>query len=436
MTAVMLVLAVSGYSASAATEAECLRNSETELSGTDMAGSGEQERKRSLGPYTMYEQIIYQAKQERIMEWLADDMSEGRATGTHAGMPAARFIEVLFRQYGLEPLFGSSFYQPFIADSLNGTIGRNVAGIVRSAVPSDEYVLISAHYDHLGILNGNTYNGADDNASGVTVLLNLVRLNQEKELLDTRMANADELLALMEKRFSEGGANVIEVNKVKMERMNVRTLAAQNEAARQNTLQTLRAMNGNIPVELLAAEYPAAAEVVNYDEFYAEVMATDAGILSAEASVDAAAQEIKVNKQNWLPKFEVGYRRNTAMKEASNGFLVGASLPLFSSRNKTKIAEARHTAAQSELENARLQAETQLQSRYNELQQIHSAVQTYDVPLMHSTLDALKSAVLAGQMSVIDYYVEADNVYGNISTYLLLENQYRKLLAEVYKNRL
>ena len=266
--------------------------------------------------------------------------------------------------------------------------------------------------------------------------LDLVRLNQEKELLDTRMANADELLALMEKRFAEGGANVIEVNKVKMERMNVRTLAAQNEAARQNALQSLRAMNGNIPVELLAAEYPAASDIVDYDEFYAEVMATDAGILSAEASVDAAAQEIKVNRQNWLPKFEVGYRRNTAMTEASHGFLVGASLPLFSSRNKTKIAEARHTAAQSELENARLQAETQLQSRYNELQQIRSAVQTYDVPLMHSTLDALKSAVLAGQMSVIDYYVEADNVYGNLSTYLSLENQYRKLLAEAYRNRL
>ena len=112
-----------------------------------------QERRRSLGPYTMYEQIVYQAKQERIMEWLADDMSEGRATGTNAGMSVARFIEVLYRQYGLEPLFG--------------------VGIVRSAVPSDEYVLISAHYDHLGILNGNVYNGADDNASGVTVLLNL-----------------------------------------------------------------------------------------------------------------------------------------------------------------------------------------------------------------------------------------------------------------------
>ena len=152
-------------------------------------------------------------------------------------------------------------------------------------------------------------------------------------------------------------------------------------------------------------------------------MSTDAAILSAEASVDAAAQEIKVNKQNWLPKFEVGYRRNTSMNEAANGFLVGASIPLFSSRNKTKIAEARHTAAQSELENARMQAETQLMSKYNEIQQIRSAVEAYDVPLMHSTLDALKTAVLEGQLSIIDYYVEADNVYNNLSAYLTLEGQ-------------
>lgn len=266
--------------------------------------------------------------------------------------------------------------------------------------------------------------------------LDLIRLNQEKEILDTRMANSEELLSLMEKRFSEGGANVIEVNKVKMERMNVRTLTAQNEAARQNTLQSLKAMNGNIPVDLRLSDYPAMEETENYNDFYTEVMATDAGILSAEASLDAAAQEIKVNRQNWLPKFEVGYRRNTSLKEASNGFLVGASLPLFSSRNQTRIAQARHTAAQSELENARLEAETRLASRYNEMEQLRTAVLTYDVPLMQSTLDALKTAVLVGQMSIIDYYVEADNVYSNLSTYLSLENKYRKLSAEVYMNRL
>ena len=132
-----------------------------------------QERRRSLGPYTMYEQIVYQAKQERLMTWLAHDMNHGRATGTRDAARVARYIETHFRQYGLEPFCEGSFYQPLLADSASGTVGRNVIGFVRSAVPSDEYVLITAHYDHLGVLDGNIYNGADDNASGVTVLLNL-----------------------------------------------------------------------------------------------------------------------------------------------------------------------------------------------------------------------------------------------------------------------
>ena len=96
-----------------------------------------------------------------------------RATGTRDAARVARYIETHFRQYGLEPFCEGSFYQPFLADSASGTVGRNVIGFVPSAVPSDEYVLITAHYDHLGVLDGNIYNGADDNASGVTVLLNL-----------------------------------------------------------------------------------------------------------------------------------------------------------------------------------------------------------------------------------------------------------------------
>ena len=107
------------------------------------------------------------------MTWLAHDMNEGRATGTRSAARVARYIEEHFKEYGLRPVFGGSFYQPFMADSTDGTVGRNVIGMVPSAVPSDEYVLITAHYDHLGILAGSIYNGADDNASGVTVLLNL-----------------------------------------------------------------------------------------------------------------------------------------------------------------------------------------------------------------------------------------------------------------------
>ncbi len=129
------------------------------------------EKNRKLGPYTMYEQIIYTAKQQRILYYLSHDYTEGRESGEPGNQMAGEYIRDLFEQYGLQPFFGESFYQPFMADST--TKARNIVGYVPSSIPSDEYIIVSAHYDHLGTINGSIYNGADDNASGVTALLNL-----------------------------------------------------------------------------------------------------------------------------------------------------------------------------------------------------------------------------------------------------------------------
>ena len=63
-------------------------------------------------------------------------------------------------------------------------------------------------------------------------------------------------------------------------------------------------------------------------------------------------------------------------------------------------------------------------------------MQAYDIRLMHQTLRMLRDAVEAGQLSIIEFYVEAENVYQNLQAYNKLENQYQKLMAEIYKNRL
>ena len=167
-----------------------------------------------------------------------------------------------------------------------------------------------------------------------------------------------------------------------------------------------------------------------------EVMLTDAGLLAADADAQAAQEELKVNRQSWLPKIEVGYRRNTSLDEKSNGFLIGGSLPIFSNRKKGKIARAQALSARLRLDNARLQAEAQTQSLFNEMQQLREAMKAYDVVLMHKTLRLLQDAVRAGQLSIIDFYVEADNVYKNLQAYMEVENRYQKLMAEIYKNRL
>lgn len=269
-----------------------------------------------------------------------------------------------------------------------------------------------------------------------TLCLDLIRLNQEQELLEQRKKNAEELLSLFNERLEKGDANILEVNKIKMERMNVQTEVAQNAAAHRSALQQLLAMNGNLPLEFACSSYPVLTPVTSYSALYDEVMATDASLLEADATARAADKELSVNRQNWLPKLEVAYRRNTALGEKSNGFLVGGSIPLFSKRKRTQIARAQAISAQLQRDDVRLKTEANIQSQFNEMQQLHEAMQAYDIPLMHQTLDLLKQAVTAGQLSIIDYYVEAEGVYRNLQAYMEIENQYQKLMATIYKNRL
>lgn len=266
--------------------------------------------------------------------------------------------------------------------------------------------------------------------------MDIVRLNQEKALLGRRLSNAEELLALMEKRFSEGDASIIEVNKVKMEMMDMKSAAVRNSAALETAMSGLSALNGGIPVDFDAVAYPAMEPVGDPEAFISETLESDMAVKSAEAALDAADGYVRLNRQNWLPKFEIGYRRNTALAEASHGFLIGASIPLFSNRNKTKIAEAERYAAGNMLNDTRMQAESALRSALGEIRQLQSALEVYDVQLMYGTLDALKKAVEGGMISVMDYYVEADGVYSSLLEYIDVENRYYRLMAEVRKNEL
>lgn len=97
----------------------------------------------------------------------ADDM-EGRLVGSPGGERARAYILGRMRDIGLVPV-----EQAFVFKRKDGTEVRGVNLVARIAgsTPGDKVMVITAHYDHLGIHDGQIYNGADDNASGVAGLL-------------------------------------------------------------------------------------------------------------------------------------------------------------------------------------------------------------------------------------------------------------------------
>lgn len=266
--------------------------------------------------------------------------------------------------------------------------------------------------------------------------LDLIQLNQENELIQIRMKNANDLQAMYEKRLQTGDANALEVNKVKMERMNVQTEVAQNNAAHRTALQTLLAMNGNLPLEFSATAYPQVKEINDYNTLRDEVIASDLDLQAMGYAARAAEKQVSVDKQNWLPKLQAGFRRNTDSEMSMNGFVIGGSIPLFSNRKKVQIAKAQALSAQLLKEDAQLEKENELMALYNEMKQLKQALDTYDVPLMHRSLALLKQALEEGQLSLIEYFVEVEGIYKNLQARMQLENQYQKVMANIYKNEL
>lgn len=122
---------------------------------------------------------------ESIVTTLASDEFMGRGFGSDGGRMAATYIKGQFTEAGIDP-FMEGYYHKF--DHRYGILnitGYNIVGVIEGSDPKlkEEYIVIGAHYDHLGweVLDNDTlvYNGADDNASGVASIIELGRMLSE-----------------------------------------------------------------------------------------------------------------------------------------------------------------------------------------------------------------------------------------------------------------
>ena len=121
--------------------------------------------------------VVQKEEIEKRIGFLSDTLCHGRGTGTQGGTEAAFWVVRKFREAGLIP-FGRSWGKAFRTS--NGTVGHNILGMLPGSIknPADSYIIVAAHFDHLGVLGGKVYPGADANASGtvaVTMLAEMFR---------------------------------------------------------------------------------------------------------------------------------------------------------------------------------------------------------------------------------------------------------------------
>ena len=113
----------------------------------------------------------------RDLATLSADAMEGREAGTPGGERARAYLVDRFTAVGLAPLDGTYLHPvplPLRGGSFSRT-GANVVGVLAGTRVPARYVVVSAHYDHIGVRNGVVFNGANDNGSGTAALLAIAR---------------------------------------------------------------------------------------------------------------------------------------------------------------------------------------------------------------------------------------------------------------------
>jgi Zn-dependent M28 family amino/carboxypeptidase len=116
--------------------------------------------------------LIDSARLLTDLKVLSSDAMGGREPGTAGGDSARAFVIERFRASGIAP-FGATYEQPFSFTARGSSTARkgiNVVGLLPGKRQPRKYIVLSAHYDHLGSRNGQVFNGADDNASGTAAL--------------------------------------------------------------------------------------------------------------------------------------------------------------------------------------------------------------------------------------------------------------------------
>lgn len=117
---------------------------------------------------------------------IASDEMEGRETGSEGQKKAGRYIIEQYQKAGISyPKGATNYYQTVPAAFLNAKRNENLPdseniwAYIEGTDKKDEIVVVSAHYDHVGIKNGQVYNGADDDGSGTVALIEIAKAFQK-----------------------------------------------------------------------------------------------------------------------------------------------------------------------------------------------------------------------------------------------------------------
>ncbi|MDE6801480.1 MAG: TolC family protein [Muribaculaceae bacterium] len=263
------------------------------------------------------------------------------------------------------------------------------------------------------------------------VLIQLAYCKKVLSIQSAIMANLDSVQVLLERGYRCGESTILEVNKAKIEYVNVCKQVSQTQAKENELLIELNALcGGHFTASDDDLDYPVhKLEDIHY---YYDHALNNSVITAYNAKLKSEMISNKVLKLQGLPKIMIGYQHEREGSESFDGFKLGLTLPVFSLRGKARRAEDAILSINYELDAVRLSQISVIDTEYADITAIRWLLERM-APVFNQTNhpELLKKAFLGGELSALDYLTELNYFREAEAEFLQSEMDYHVALAQL-----
>lgn len=267
--------------------------------------------------------------------------------------------------------------------------------------------------------------------------IELIYRNKLHIQLQERKAFTEGLLASFEKRLNTGEGNILDVNKAKLQLIEINKDYQLNLSKVNQLNQKLTGLNGGAEISFPSTDYPLIEDMADFEALFSEIMAKDPTLKFIEMDIASAQKQVELSKALALPKLEAGFRHQAILGQRFNGFHLGTTIPLWENKYKVRQSEA-------ELSTSGLKVLQFQNDKYSSSRQLYEKYQKLSVTLNEyqnvlSTLNSkeyLDKALAVGHISTIEYFLESNYYFMAYNNYLQTEFEYHATIAEILKFRL
>ena len=266
-----------------------------------------------------------------------------------------------------------------------------------------------------------------------TICNELIYLNALNEILTKRKSHAGSIAKAYVSKFEKGEINIIEKNKAQFNLLNSQKELEANEIERGVLVVALTAFNGGNKVAFNQKKYTPITLPVDFTKWYSNYELKNIVLRQAENEIGISEKQIKLSKALSLPKFSGGFMSESVEGEAFRGVSVGMSIPLWENKNRVKLATAQQQVAIQLAKDKKIQVYNQLKGQYEKAVGLQKTLNSYRETLQSvNSSDLLKTALDAGELSLIVYMLELTLYYETTDKLLSIEKELNQLATGLY----